>query len=71
MRVYGKSPEAESKRQVFSAFESRPSLTLEQVYGAITYYLSHRDEVEQYLRRQEGEWAKWRAPERTAAQRRR
>ena len=38
-----------------------PSLTLEQVYGAITYYLSHRDQVEQYLRRQEGEWAKWRA----------
>ena len=38
-----------------------PSLTLEQVYGAITYYLSHRQEVEEYLRRQEGEWAKWRA----------
>lgn len=38
-----------------------PSLTLEQVYGAITYYLSHRQQVEEYLRRQDAEWAKWRA----------
>ena len=34
---------AETIAQVF------PVLTLEQVYGAITYYLAHRDEVEQYL----------------------
>lgn len=26
-----------------------PILNLEQVYGAITYYLGHRDEVDQYL----------------------
>ncbi|MPY90320.1 MAG: DUF433 domain-containing protein [Luteitalea sp.] len=26
-----------------------PVLSLEQVYGAITYYLAHRDEVDQYL----------------------
>lgn len=26
-----------------------PVLTLEQVYGAITYYLAHRDEVDRYL----------------------
>jgi hypothetical protein len=26
-----------------------PVLTLEQVYGAITYYLAHRAEVDQYL----------------------
>jgi len=26
-----------------------PALTLEQVYGAITYYLAHRDEVDRYL----------------------
>lgn len=25
------------------------SLSLEQVYGAITFYLSHRDEVDQHL----------------------
>lgn len=38
-----------------------PSLSLEQVYGTITYYLAHRDEVDAYLRRQDAEWAKWRA----------
>lgn len=27
------------------------TLSLEQVYGAITYYLSHRDEVDQHLMR--------------------
>lgn len=31
------------------AAECFPVLTLEQVYGAITYYLSHRDEVDAYL----------------------
>jgi uncharacterized protein (DUF433 family) len=30
--------------------ECFPALTLEQVYGVCTYYLRHRDEVEQYLR---------------------
>jgi uncharacterized protein (DUF433 family) len=30
--------------------ESFPALSLEQVYGAITYYLSHRAEVDAYLR---------------------
>lgn len=29
--------------------ECFPVLTLEQVYGAITYYLSHRDEINIYL----------------------
>jgi uncharacterized protein (DUF433 family) len=38
-----------------------PSLSLEQVYGAITYYLAHRDEVREYLKRQEGLWAELRA----------
>ena len=38
-----------------------PSLSLEQVYGAITYYLGHREQVESYLRRQDAEWARWRA----------
>ena len=30
-----------------------PSLTLEQVYGAVAHYLARRDEVDAYLRRQE------------------
>ena len=38
-----------------------PSLTLEQVYGTITYYLGHRDEVDAYLSRQDQEWQKARA----------
>jgi uncharacterized protein (DUF433 family) len=38
-----------------------PSLSLEEVYGAITYYLAHRNEVEQYLRRQDAVWEQWRA----------
>ena len=38
-----------------------PSMTLEQVYGAITYYLAHQEEVEVYLQQQDAEWAKWRA----------
>jgi uncharacterized protein (DUF433 family) len=28
---------------------SFPSLTLEQIYGAITFYLSHQEEIDQYL----------------------
>lgn len=30
-----------------------PSLTLEQVYGAITYYLAHRTEIDNYLQKAE------------------
>src|SRR5437763_11990870 len=33
-----------------------PSLTLEEVYGAITYYLANREAVEQYLERQQVLW---------------
>lgn len=33
--------------------ECFPTLTLEQVYGAITYYLSHRQEIDVYLRQGE------------------
>ena len=32
-----------------SIAQSFPVLTLEQVYGAITYYLAHRTEIETYL----------------------
>lgn len=38
-----------------------PALSLEDVYGAITYYLANRDEVEVYLRHQAAVWATWRA----------
>ena len=44
----GRSPE--------SIRRSYPALDLEEVYGAITYYLAHKDEVEGYLTRQEELW---------------
>jgi uncharacterized protein (DUF433 family) len=43
----GQSPEA-----IRSGF---PTLTLEQVYGAITFYLGHRVEVDEDLARRERE----------------
>jgi uncharacterized protein (DUF433 family) len=36
--------------------ECFPVLLLEQVYGAITYYLSHRAEVDAYLRAADAEY---------------
>jgi uncharacterized protein (DUF433 family) len=33
-----------------------PALSLEEVYGAIAYYLANRDEVDRYLERQEQFW---------------
>ncbi len=33
-----------------------PALSLEEVYGAITYYLAKRNEVDQYLERQAHLW---------------
>jgi uncharacterized protein (DUF433 family) len=33
--------------------QSFPVLKLEQVYGAITYYLAHRDDVDRYLQRRQ------------------
>jgi hypothetical protein len=38
-----------------------PTLSLEEVYGAITYYLAHTDEVRAYLKRQDARWEAWRA----------
>lgn len=43
--VYG-FLDGQSAEAIAQAF---PVLTLEQVYGAITYYLAHRDEVDRYL----------------------
>ena len=31
-------------------------LTLEQVYGAITFYLAHREEIDRYLQHQRAEY---------------
>ena len=45
----GQSPE--------SIVDSFPSLTLEQVYGAIAYYLANRAEIDDYLRKGEEEFA--------------
>jgi uncharacterized protein (DUF433 family) len=44
----GLSPEAISR-------ECFPVLTLEEVYGAITYYLAHRQEIDAYLKQAEVE----------------
>lgn len=37
-----------------------PTLTLEQVYGAITFYLANRAEVDEYLRRADEEFEAFR-----------
>jgi len=34
-----------------------PALSLEEVYGAVAYYLANRNEVDQYLKRQQQFWA--------------
>lgn len=33
-----------------------PALTLEEIYGTITYYLANKAEVDEYLRRQDEVW---------------
>lgn len=38
------------------ATECFPSLSLEQVYGAVTYYLGHREAIEAYLQEAEAEF---------------
>jgi uncharacterized protein (DUF433 family) len=43
-----------------------PSLTLEEVYGAIAYCLGHQGEVDAYMQRQSEVWKQWRT--RAAAQ---
>jgi uncharacterized protein (DUF433 family) len=39
-----------------SLAQSFPVLTLEQVYGALTYYLAHREVIDAYLRQQEADF---------------
>ncbi|HSV13703.1 MAG TPA: DUF433 domain-containing protein [Tepidisphaeraceae bacterium] len=38
-----------------------PALELEEVYGAIAYYLANRQEIAEYLKRQDEVWAYWRS----------
>jgi uncharacterized protein (DUF433 family) len=38
------------------AAECFPVLTLEQVYGAVTYYLAHRSEIDAYLQKADAEF---------------
>ncbi len=45
---------------------SFPVLTLEEVYGAITYYLGHRAEIDRYLREGDQEFEQLREQARTA-----
>lgn len=39
-----------------SIIDSFPLLTLEQVYGAIAFYLAHRTAIDEYLRQGEAEF---------------
>jgi uncharacterized protein (DUF433 family) len=43
-----------------SILRSFPLLTLEEIYGAITYYLAHQQEVDAYLEQEEVEFEKTR-----------
>jgi uncharacterized protein (DUF433 family) len=40
--------------------ESFPALTLEQVYGAIAFYLAHRETIDHYLQEGKAEFARLR-----------
>jgi hypothetical protein len=43
---------------------SFPLLTLEEIYGAVTYYLAHKTEVDEYLKREEAEFERFRQEQR-------
>lgn len=49
-----------------SIAQSFPLLTLEQVYGAITFYLAHRADIDAYLKQGEAEFAALRQAAREA-----
>ncbi len=49
-----------------SMVESFSLLTLEQVYGAITFYLAHRPDIDAYLKQGEEEFAALRQTARAA-----
>jgi uncharacterized protein (DUF433 family) len=45
--------EGQSAEEIISQF---PTLTAEQVYGAIAFYLSRRGEIDAYMASQDGKW---------------
>ena len=49
-----------------SIAQSFPLLTLEQVYGALTYYLAHRSVIDAYLEQERAEFATLRQAAREA-----
>ena len=49
-----------------SIAQSFPVLTLEQVYGAVTFYLAHREEIDRYLEAQEQDYEAKRTAARAA-----
>ena len=49
-----------------SILRSFPLLTLEEIYGAITYYLSNQEHLDAYLREGEAEFERQRQQEREA-----
>ena len=49
-----------------SILRSFPLLTLEEIYGAITYYLAHQAEIDAYLEREEAEFGRMRQASREA-----
>ena len=51
---------AESIAQCF------PTLRLEQVYGAITFYLAHREEIDRYIQRARADYEELRRAAREA-----
>ncbi len=55
--------DGQSAESVAQAF---PVLTLEQVYGAIAFYLAHREEVDRYLETQRQDFEAKRAAARAA-----
>lgn len=48
--AYQQGHSAETIQQLY------PALTLEEIYGAIAFYLANQDEVHQYLQRQDARW---------------
>ena len=49
-----------------SILRSFPLLTLEEIYGAITYYLSNQERIDTYLREREADFEEQRRQERDA-----
>jgi uncharacterized protein (DUF433 family) len=46
--------------------ESFPALTVEQVYGGVAFYLAHRDQIDEHLRKARTDFDRLRAEARRA-----